>query len=150
MSLVAEGIHTVRARTWTFKQLQKGGFFLAIQCVTEGGPPGLTGGKVYWSLFFDARSESTSLHVLRELGWKGDRPEECHDNGGGLDVHAVQVLIKHAGRDDSPIAVVERMLFADEELRRELSDFFKGVAVPPPRKPPPEPSGTPSDNNLDT
>lgn len=38
MSLVPEGIHTVRARTWTFKPLAKGGYFLALQCVTEGEP----------------------------------------------------------------------------------------------------------------
>lgn len=150
MSLVPEGIHTVRARTWTFKPLAKGGYFLALQCVTEGGPPGLTGGRASWSLFFDERQGPTSLQVLRAIGWNGDHPEDCHDNGGGLDRHPVQVVVAHRSHNDRTFAVVDRMLFEDEEMRRGLSEFFRGVTAPPARKPTqPEPSDGSSNNNLD-
>lgn len=102
-----------------------------------------------WSLFFDERQEPTSLRTMRELGWEGAHPEECL-NGGGLDRHAVKVLVAHKHHNDRSFAVVDRILFADDELRRGLSEFFKGVNVPPPKKPmPPEPSGATSNNNLD-
>jgi hypothetical protein len=149
MNLVLEGIHTVRARTWTFKKKHEGGFFLSITLVTEGGPPGLEVGKVSWTLFFDSRQAETSLRALRELGWTGEDPTECLDNGGNLDRNAVQVVVTHKTRGENTFAVVHRILFPDEEMRRELKEFFQDMRVPPVRKDSGSGgAGGPSRNNL--
>lgn len=134
MNLVLEGIHTVRARTWTYKPTKKGSYFLSITCMTEGGPPGLGEGRVSWSLFFEGRQAEQSFQVLRELGWTGEDPLECHDNGGELDRNPVRVLVMHKRFGETTLAVVERILFPDEEMRRELAEFFRGMRIPPPRK----------------
>lgn len=135
MSLVPEGIQTVRARNWTFQQKKDGGYFLKITCVTEGGPPGLEPGKVSWSMFFDGRQAEMSLRALREMGWTSEDPVDCHDNGGNLDHNAVRVVVVHKRYGDNTIAVVDRILFPDEEWRQALQEFFRGMKVPPPRKP---------------
>ncbi len=133
MSLVPEGIQTVRARNWTFKRKKDGGWFLSITCMTEGGPPGLEPGKVSWSLFFDGWQAGVSLRALREMGCTSEDLVDCHDNGGDLDRNTVQVVVVHKRLGDNIIAVVDRILFPDDEMRQALRDFFHGMKVPPPR-----------------
>lgn len=89
------------------------------------------------SLFFGDGTveERISLRAMRDLGWRGDDPSECHDCGGGLDRFPVRAIVIHKQYRENTIAVVERFLSEDAETRAKVQEYFRRLSLPsvPPR-----------------